>query len=787
MLHKHLIAVTAPEANPDNIICYGNRRISVLTPCLFRVEEDEEANFLDEATQAVWFRNMPAVPYEFEKTEEEAIVRTEKATLVLCRDMDKSYVLLGGKKAMIDNAQNLLGTCRTLDCCDGDFFIPLFGERKDGHTIELEKGVVSRNGVAVYDDSATLILAKEGTLAPRKREKDLYVFACGREYREAVKTLYRICGGVPRIPRFALGNWWSRYHSYSDREYLGAMDSFAQRGIPFTVATIDMDWHWSENLAGGEDGWTGYSWNTELFPDYRGFLQKLHDRGLHVTMNLHPALGVRNFEDMYEEMAERMGIDPASGEAVPFNIGDADFVNAYFDILHRPYEREGVDFWWIDWQQGTSSDMAGLDPLWGLNHYHTLDISREKTSLILSRYSGVGAHRYPVGFSGDTHVTWDTLRYLPYFTSTAANIGYTWWSHDIGGHMGGEKDNELYVRFVQFGIFSPINRLHSTKNDIFTKDPAAYGNGAGLIAREYLRLRHAMIPFLYSASCETAEQGLALVEPTYYDYPEEESAYQCPGEYMFGRQLLAAPVTEKSSAGGMAETEVWLPPGTWTDFFTGDEYEGGKWQKMARGLDSFPLLAKEGGFFVLDGRREGNSVSLPRRLSVMVFSGEGNYSLYEDEGRRRAVTVFSSDRPEQNVQRLRFSVEDSGGILPERCLVIEFRNIMRGAVTIRKNGDVAEGEIQEGDFLTVTLKNIQPNSEYELVVVGEFDIREKYEDRLRRIITLLEWDNAEKEKIYAALRRADSEREYVQILQRSSLPEIYRLRLSELTGYFRRF
>ena len=190
---------------------------------------------------------------------------------------------------------------------------------------------------------------------------------------------------------------------------------------------------------------------------------------------------------------------------------------------------------------------------------------------------------------------------------------------------------------------------------------------------------------------------------------------------------------------------------------------------------------------MLDGRREGNSVSLPRRLSVMVFSGEGNYSLYEDEGRRRAVTVFSSDRTEQNVQRLRFSVEDSGGILPERCLVIEFRNIMRGAVTIRKNGDVAEGEIQEGDFLTVTLKNIQPNSEYELVVVGEFDIREKYEDRLRRIITLLEWDNAKKEKIYAALRRADSEREYAQILQKSSLPEIYRLRLSELTGYFRRF
>ena len=103
-----------------------------------------------------------------------------------------------------------------------------------------------------------------------------------------------------------------------------------------------------------------------------------------------------------------------------------------------------MDFWWLDWQQGTVTDIPGLDPLWALNHYHTLDSGRkDKRPLILSRYAGLGSHRYPIGFSGDSHMTWKSLDFQPYFTNNAANAGYTWWSHDIGGHMRGIQDDEL--------------------------------------------------------------------------------------------------------------------------------------------------------------------------------------------------------------------------------------------------------------------------------------------------------------------------------------------------------
>ena len=106
-------------------------------------------------------------------------------------------------------------------------------------------------------------------------------------------------------------------------------------------------------------GWTGYSWNTELFPDYRAFLCWLKEQNFHTTLNIHPAGGVRSFEDCYKTMAEAMGIDPASGDPVEFDITDPKFIEAYFQCLHHPYEQEGVDFWWIDWQQGSQSKIEG--------------------------------------------------------------------------------------------------------------------------------------------------------------------------------------------------------------------------------------------------------------------------------------------------------------------------------------------------------------------------------------------------------------------------------------------
>ncbi len=155
-------------------------------------------------------------------------------------------------------------------------------------------------------------------------------------------------------------------------------------------------------------------------------------------------------------MARAMGIDPATKQYVKFDIVNPRFAENYFKILHHPLEQQGIDFFWLDWQQEGTTGLAGLNPTFWLNYVHSTDMERRgKRPLIYHRWGGLGNHRYQIGFSGDTISTWESLTFQPYFTATAANVGYGYWSHDIGGHMPGKVDPEMYTRWVQFGAFSP--------------------------------------------------------------------------------------------------------------------------------------------------------------------------------------------------------------------------------------------------------------------------------------------------------------------------------------------
>ena len=749
MLEKHLLVKTYPKADGKNTVVWKTYRVTVLFDRLFRIEKDETLKFSDLATQSVWYRNMPAVTYTSVPSDEALEITTSAVTLHLEAAIEDSYVLIDGNKVALNNDGNLLGTTRTLDCYDGSRNI------RNLKPLKLGMGVCSKNGVAVIDDTNSLLLNDEGKLSYQPTDElDIYVFAYGNAYREAVKALYAICGGVPMLPRYTFGNWWSRYHAYSADEYLDLMDAFADYGIPLTIATVDMDWHWSNfvdrqkkitesgkisefhgTVTKERLGWTGYSWNTELFPDYKDFLNQLKDRNLKITLNLHPADGVRYFEDMYEEMATAMGIDPKTEAVVPFDITNDDFINNYFKILHHPYERDGVDFWWIDWQQGSDSAMAGLDPLWALNHYHYYDNGRDgKHPVILSRYAGIGSHRYPIGFSGDTVISWGTLAYMPYFTATASNVGYTWWGHDIGGHYNGIKDDELYLRFLQFGVFNPFNKLHCASSLMLTKEPWAYKSGTSELAREALVYRHRLIPFLHTANRRTNQEGLALVEPMYYEYPEIEDSYKAKDQYFFGGSLIVAPITEHSGQGQLTKKSVWLPEGVFTDIFTNDRYtvpKGGAWIEMVRPLDSIPALASAGTVLPL-GDDKGNSVDNPKALTAEIYNGNGSYTLYEDNELGVAAYTEFVNTEDGNTQTVKVSFSGDFSVLPEgRSIRFLFKNIVVNTqidseigleeeryanITVLKNGKPISAEIRKYGMVSVKVSDIDYGATYEIKV-----------------------------------------------------------------------
>lgn len=624
----------APIAEQKTYIS-GPIRLSVITDRILRVERSVKGVFEDRATQKIMHRDFGDASFTVSEDQEHIEVQTSERVFHVKKDTLAVEVKLQGYWVDASEVHLLGGTFRTLDNALGDRI--LFGENKG--RVELSDSIFSLEGVATIDDSSSYLLEEDGTLSPRQEGvADFYVLAFGKDYLGGLREFYELTGFTPLLPKYALGNWWSRYYAYRQQEYIDLMDKFADKQIPLTVATIDMDWHLVKNVPKDATanskfwgkGWTGYTFDETLFPDYRQFFRDLKDRGLAITMNLHPHDGIRYFEKQYDQMAEANGIDPASKMPVAFDFTDRTFIDSYFDLVLHPYEEEGVDFWWIDWQQGRKSNKKGLDPLWLLNHYHTLDAGRDgRTAMILSRYSGTGSHRYPLGFSGDTIVRWKSLAYQPSFTIMSSNTGYSWWSHDIGGHMFSKGDPEIYTRWVQLGVFSPINRLHSTR-DKWSKEPWLYGEEAEEIVTRFLQLRHRLLPYLYTANVLTATQGMPLIMPMYYLHDCRE-AYEAVNQYYFGTEMIVAPVISKRDKHGLADVEVWLPQGTWTDFFTGECYEGDRKLRLQVPLDRIPVFVKSGGIIPMLSCGTTNNQSF-ERLEVRCYAGEGTYRMEDEQG-----------------------------------------------------------------------------------------------------------------------------------------------------------
>ena len=702
-------------ADENNIIKKNGVRLTVITDRLLRVEVQNGSVFLDDPTQCVKCRSFASPQFTTHKKDEYVVeIKTAKCTFAFdfrARKLN-SVLLEDGRNVTDFQKGNLHGTCRTLDGSNGK--------------IKLNDGILSRDGVAFLDDSDSLIVENNGDILPRKvKSTDMYYFAYGYQYEEALRDYFSLTGYPPLIPRFALGNWWSRYKAYTQEEYISLMVKFRNKGIPISVATIDMDWHWVKVVEKfGKDaqdkkegrgvlelfynitnpGWTGYSWNTDLFPDPKAFLQWLRDHNLKITVNLHPASGCKFYEDAYKDFCAFMGIDPKSKKQIRFDIADKKFMEGYFRFLHHPLEEEGVDFWWIDWQQGTKSKIPGLDPLWALNHYHYIDNGRtNKRPLILSRFSGAGSHRYPLGFSGDTAQTWATLVFQPYFTATASNIGYTWWSHDIGGHHFGERDDELYLRWVQFGVFSPIMRLHSTSNEFMGKEPWKYRADVEFFASQALRFRHRLIPYIYTMNRRCAENGTPLIRPMYYAYPTDDRAYNVPNEYFFGSELIACPITEKTDPqNGLAGVKVFIPEGRYTDIFSGRIYSGDREATLFRDEGSIPVLAKEGAIIPLGVKDSDNDVSNPADLELLIYRGNGSFTLYEDDGETLAYqngvfceTEFSVSESDDHVAFRISAVSGDASVIPEnRNYLLSFRDLVTAeTVEAFVNGERIDADV----------------------------------------------------------------------------------------------
>jgi alpha-glucosidase len=645
----------APVADPRAVVVSGQARFTVLAPRLIRLEWSDTSQFEDRASLVFINRRQPVPPFTSATKAGWLTVSTSALTLryktgsgaFTDSNLELRFTLNGVPVVWhpgLEDTGNLRGTTRTLDGVNGP-------------ATKLEPGLISRDGWVVVDDTARLLYDGSDwpwvTPRPAGKRQDLYFFGYGHDYRGALGDFTKVAGRIPMPPRFAFGIWWSRYWAYTDEEFMQLVRDFEARTLPLDVLVVDMDWHqtfggaWDDkpkDQSGHTKGWTGFTWDRNYFPDPAGFLKWTEVQGLRTPLNLHPASGIQPWEQQYPAMARAMGIDPATQKYVPFDIVDKTFAVNFFDLVIHPFEKQGVDFWWLDWQQSDKTALEGINPTWWLNYTFFTDMERQgkHRPLIFHRWGGLGNHRYQVGFSGDTYSTWQSLAYQPYFTATAANVGFGYWSHDIGGHMDGPVEPELYTRWIQFGAFSPILRTHTTKNPGAERRIWAYPVEYSDAMREAFLLRSSLIPYIYTASRQTYETGVPFLRPLYWDSPEAIEAYVTRDEYLFGDGMLVAPiVTPRNRETGFATRSVWLPAGAWVEWFSGRVIAGPATIERRFSLDEIPVYVKGGAIIPMQHpvqRAGAHQTADPLVLDVFPV-GTGTTRIYDE---RRDATPLET-------------------------------------------------------------------------------------------------------------------------------------------------
>ena len=597
----------------------GSVRIQPLGPYLVRIEQKGPSGFEDRETFAVESRDFEDV--EARETREGGTVCVATPTYRVA--VPEGTGGLDGVRVENATGETL---CVLSNAMLGKKYLP---------------APSALPAVWVLGDAPRVVPPAWGALPPPEGEKDAtsgwdlandapdaYVFfPAASGYERFRSDFLRLTGAVPMVPLYALGLWYSRYHPYDEAGALEVIDRFRAEGIPLDVFTLDTDWRVGASC--------GYGIDEKLFPDMERFMREAHDRQVRVMLNDHPEPKGTHALDPDELRFRRRGLE---------------------SLLAM-----GADLWWFDrnWHTHLQAPAPGLEKeVWGMRLYRdmTKAFRPDRRPLILSNADGINngrldapahpaAHRYPVWWTGDTVAEW---HYLRMGVANAVESGIRslmpYVHEDLGGHHG-QPDAELYVRFMQFGAFSPVARIHCTTK--VHRYPWRYGKEAERIVGDFFRLRYRLLPTLYAAAGEANRSGTPLLRRCDLEWPAHPEAADST-QYLVGDDLLVAPILEPARGGRSAERTVWIPPGEWEDLWTGRTHAGPATIGVACALGEFPLLARRGGAIFSIPQRQSTGIAEWPELVVDVFApttdGESRRILYEDDGLTTAHERGESSR-----------------------------------------------------------------------------------------------------------------------------------------------
>lgn len=729
-------------------------RITILTERLIRLEYSEDGQFSDALTQRVINRKFSLPIFTVQEDTKTLEISTKYFRLnyikerpfiasVVAPDANLKVSLLNTDKVWYFNhpeARNFKTSSVSLD--------------ENSKKANLTKGLYSTDGFASMDDSKTLMIMEDGQLVkPTTNRIDTYLFMYRRDFGLCLRDYFLLTGKPSLIPRYALGIWWHKDDAYNFQDTKDLLANFSRNKIPLSILVLGHKWHNDTGL-----GNTGFTFNKDLFPSPTAFVNYMHERGVRVALAINPVNGISKAEENNPKLREKLGI--AENIDIPFNVYDYQFIKAYLETIIEPLNQIGIDFYWLD-----TYNAKDLDALNILTHYHFNDYikNQNRRGLILARNGLVASHRTPVHYSGETIVSWDTLKVLPFFNAAASNIGLSWWSHDVGGYKDGIEDNELYLRYVELSTFSPIFRFSAKYGHYYKREPWRWDFNTLNIVRDYCILRHRLIPYLYAEAYKYHQTGLPLIQPLYYMTPEIYDEPNYRNEYYFGSELFVAPITTKKDLiMNRTVQSIFLPAGTWYDFKTGKKFPGNKRYVTFFKDEDYPVFAKAGSIIPLANLDENiNITNSPKDMEIHVFPGKSNvYKLYEDDGYsslfEKGYYILSNidyNYLANNYTLIIRAVEGKSGIIPDkRNYKIRFRNTREADEVVAyldKNKIPTNSYIEDNDFI-VEVKDISTTSQLTINCKGkdiEIDAVRIINEDIDSIISDLQIETQLKEKI----------------------------------------
>jgi len=611
------------------------------------------------------------------------------------------------------DVSNLDGTVDALDCqTTAEDCV------KNVYPSRMLNGILSKDGWYVHDD----------TLVPRYEHsppvydewypwfqnnntnvKDLYFFGYGMDYKKSLYDFSLLSGKITMPPLASFGVWWSRWYAYSQQQFEEEiMKGYHDHGLPLNVVVFDMDWHITEPHDGCNT-WGGFTWDKKLFPDPNQFISSLHSSNnsvghpLKLSLNLHPQVGVDHCQSKYAEFAKELGFDASTQKTIDIDMANNTVSDAYFKVFLNAKELNAVDYWWTDgWGSGGPK---GFELYWQ-NYVYDAEIQRTgKRPLVLSRYGGIGSHRYPIGFSGDTMQTFSHLNWQIENTQRAANVLYGYWSHDIGGFKCVEgcpppgtsnprssTGAEMLLRWYQFGAVSPMFRTHCMQCERRIWLFPYYE-----LIKDAMLFRNSLVPYLYTMARFAYERAISIVYPIYYDFPHDQRSYDYKAQYMFGQDILASPITSLiDSTSVTIEWTTWLPPtdAAWVDWngtniFKPDSVVVAKYSR-----GDIPLFAKSGSVVPMRSMNDITSSSADPSIWV-IFPGASGYGvLYEDDGEslgyksdQFSTTTLKHNRDKSLITVVIDAAKGSfKGIKTERSHKLQLRGISERVSSVTVNG-----------------------------------------------------------------------------------------------------